>query len=58
MMRRFIENPDICKAMGAAAKARVDEFFSADRLYSALMEFYLNFAKNNATTCKKLGVLS
>ncbi len=55
VMQRFIENPDMCKAMGTAAKARVDDFFSADRLYIALKELYLDCAKSNSAICDKSG---
>lgn len=58
LMLVFVENSKIRQTMGGAAKARVDEFFSADRLYSALKEFYFNCAKNNATTGRGLGDLS
>lgn len=57
LMLRFIDNQETRQRMGASAKARVDDFFTADRLYSALREFYLNCAKNNDKTCKKLGDL-
>jgi glycosyltransferase involved in cell wall biosynthesis len=58
LMLDFIENPQMRQTMGACAKARVDEFFTADRLYTALKEFYLGCALDNRTTRKKLGDLS
>jgi len=42
LMRAFVDDPKMRQTMGAAAKVRVDEFFTADRLYSALKDFYLN----------------
>lgn len=54
MLLAIIENPKIHRSMGEAAKTRVDEFFSADRLYAALLEFYLDLARNNRTTYKKI----
>lgn len=58
LMLAFIENPKMRQTMGAYAKARVDEFFTADRLYAALKEFYLGCALNNCITRNKLGDLS
>lgn len=55
LMKLFIENPNMLKAMGGNAKARVDEFFSAGRLYAALKNFYIETVKQNPTTLKKLG---
>ncbi|MDP1614729.1 MAG: glycosyltransferase [Methylococcales bacterium] len=46
-MQFFVENPEMCKKMGECAKSRVDEFFTADRLYIALKELYLSFSKGN-----------
>jgi len=45
LMLFFIANPKTRQSMGAAAKARVDEYFSADRLYEALKAFYMDCAK-------------
>lgn len=47
LMRAFVENPQLGESMGKAAKARVDEFFTADRLYAALKEFYMQCALEN-----------
>lgn len=58
LMLAFVENPKMRQAMGSRAKARVDEFFTADRLYAALKEFYLGRALSNCTARKKLGDLS
>lgn len=43
-MRHLFENPALRQEMGAAAKARVDEVFTADLLYAALKDFYLSFS--------------
>jgi len=56
-MLAFVENPKMLEDMGSRAKARVDEFFTADRLYAALKEFYLKSARANRVTNKKLGDL-
>ena len=40
LMFSVIENPDWLQILGDCAKARVDEFFTADQLYSALKELY------------------
>lgn len=53
LMLAFIENPQMRQTMGACAKARVEEFFTADRLYAALKEFYLECASDNRATRKK-----
>ncbi len=58
LMLAFVENPQMRQTMGSCAKARVDEFFTADRLYAALKELYLGCALDNRTTRKKLGNLS
>lgn len=57
LMLAFVENPKMRQTMGGGAKARVDEFFTADRLYAALKEFYLERALSNRAACKKLGNL-
>lgn len=54
LMLAFIENPQICQTMGSRAKARVEDFFTADHLYAALNMFYLERALDNRITCKKL----
>lgn len=56
-MLAFVENPKMREEMGVRAKARVDEFFTADRLYAALKEFYLETARANRITNKMLGDL-
>lgn len=53
LMLSFIEKPEMRLAMGSKAKARVDEFFTADRLYSALREFYMTNANGNSTVRKR-----
>ena len=58
VMTHFIENPQVCKEMGNKAKARVDEFFSADLLYVSLKQFYMDLACANFKTKNKLGRLS
>lgn len=50
LMVAFVDNPQMRQAMGDCAKARVEEFFTADRLYAALKEFYLKYASR-----RKLG---
>ncbi len=42
LMIYFIGHPRIRQEMGDKAKMRVDEFFSADRLYSSLKHFYMD----------------
>lgn len=56
-MLAFVENPKMREDMGSRAKARVDEFFTADRLYAALKEFYLKSARAIRVTNKKLSDL-
>jgi len=55
LMKRFIESPNMRKTMGGNAKARVEQFFSADHLYAALKSFYIETAQQNPATLKKLG---
>lgn len=55
LMVEFLKNKEMCQVMGASAKSRVDEFFTADRLYAALKEFYLDSAKKNTSIRPKLG---
>lgn len=55
LMLAFVENPEMRQAMGACAKARVDEFFTADLLYAALKKFYLDCARDNLRTRVKMG---
>jgi glycosyltransferase involved in cell wall biosynthesis len=43
-MISFIENPEMRQEMGCLAKTRVENFFTADILYTALKEFYQNCA--------------
>jgi glycosyltransferase involved in cell wall biosynthesis len=40
-MRSMMENREDCKAMGIAARRRVETYFTADQLYLSLKEFYL-----------------
>lgn len=54
-MLALVENPKLRADMGRRAKARVDEFFTADRLYVALKEFYLENARANLFIKKRLG---
>ena len=44
-MRHLYINPTIRRNMGAAAKVRVDEAFTADLLYAALRDFYRSFSR-------------
>lgn len=44
IMVDFLENPGKYEKMRLSAKARVDEFFTADLLYEALKSFYLELA--------------
>ncbi|OGT06791.1 MAG: hypothetical protein A2143_01430 [Gallionellales bacterium RBG_16_57_15] len=46
LMAEFIENPGKYEKMRLSAKARVDEFFTADLLYDALKALYLELADN------------
>lgn len=55
LMKLFIEDPNMRKTMGGNAKSRVDEFFSADHLYAALKDFYIETIKQNPITLRKLG---
>lgn len=57
LMRVFVEDPKMRQTMGVAARARVDEFFTADRLYAALREFYLGRTLSGSTDTNKLGDL-
>ena len=47
LMRGFIEKPQLCREMWIKAKTRVEEFFTADILYSSLKQFYLDCASTN-----------
>lgn len=58
LMFTFIENPEMRQTMGVCAKARVDEFFTADQLYAALNEFYLKYSLDTRTIHKTLDDLS
>ncbi|RBA24022.1 glycosyltransferase involved in cell wall biosynthesis [Herminiimonas fonticola] len=58
LMLTCIAEPLMLTQMGQFAKSRVTEFFTADKLYTALKEFYLECALDNHTTCKKIGALS
>ena len=51
-MQRFIDDPEMRKLMGENAKARVDEYFTADQLYFGLKEVYLQYAKSNLSNNK------
>jgi glycosyltransferase involved in cell wall biosynthesis len=55
LMTRFIENLEMRKIMGENAKARVDEFFTADRLYESLKQFYLDCVSAKLGTRTKAG---
>jgi len=55
IMMAVIGDPGMCKAMGRRAKARVEEYFTADSLYIALKQFYLKCALSNCVIHKKLG---
>lgn len=57
LMLTCIAEPLMLKQMGLFAKTRVTEFFTADKLYIALKEFYLEHALDNHITYKKIGVL-
>jgi glycosyltransferase involved in cell wall biosynthesis len=46
IMAEFVENPTKYKKMRLSAKARVDEFFTAELLYDALKALYLELANN------------
>jgi len=50
LMLAFVEDHQMARTMGCHAKARVDEFFTADLLYVALKEFYLKCALGNHIT--------
>lgn len=57
-MLAYAENPMMCKEAGRRAKARVDEFFTAERLYVALKDYYLNCAIENDVTNRKMDSLT
>lgn len=46
IMANFLENPGKYEKMRLSAKARVDEFFTADLLYDTLKTLYLESAQN------------
>jgi glycosyltransferase involved in cell wall biosynthesis len=58
LMLAFIEDSELRQRMGNCAKTRVNEYFTADRLYEALKEFYLKCAMTNRGVSKKLVDLS
>lgn len=45
-MRSFLMNPSQLKSMGLAARQRVEQCFSADRLYKELKSLYFNLYSN------------
>lgn len=55
VMLSFIENPKLRQLMGTRAQERVKEYFSADVLYGALKNFYLECALDKRIANKKLG---
>jgi len=55
LMRKFIEEPELRKVLGAQAKTRVDDYFTADKLYESLKLFYLKQALNTTGGQEKLG---
>jgi len=58
LMIAFVENPQIRQSMGHSAKARVDDFFTADQLYAALKKLYMECALENRNTREDHGDLS
>lgn len=58
LMLLFIEDNQMREVMGKEAKARVDLYFTADKLYDALKYFYLELAQKNIHTRKKLAASS
>jgi glycosyltransferase involved in cell wall biosynthesis len=40
-MLSMLESPERCRQMGAAARSRAEKFFTADKLYASLKDFYL-----------------
>lgn len=56
LMRACIKNPHVWQTMGARAKARVLESFTADRLYEALKELYLKCALERLPTRGNSGI--
>ena len=49
----FINNREILQKMGLAAKVRVKQFFTADKLYFSLKQFYLESVKSSHNShCK------
>jgi glycosyltransferase involved in cell wall biosynthesis len=55
LMRACIEQPELCKAMGEKARIRVEELFTADKLYASLKQFYLDCVLSNPKSPKQLG---
>jgi len=55
LMKDFIDKPEMRKVMGENAKVRVDEFFTADRLYESLKQFYLDCVSVKLGTRSKTG---
>lgn len=54
LMIDFIKNPELLQTLGERAKLRVTQFFTADKLYIALKDFYFEYAFNHPVVCKKL----
>lgn len=54
LMMTIANSPDLCKTLGENAKKRVEKYFTADQLYLALKEFYLQYASKNKVTSKKI----
>lgn len=55
LMEKFISNPELRDELGGQAKKRVDDFFTADRLYESLKQYYFEQASKSSGTYKKQG---
>ncbi len=55
IMTRFINDSELRDVLGRRAKERVDEFFTADKLYEALKQYYFEQAKKNRCIRRKRG---
>lgn len=52
LMKFLVDHLELCREIGNNAKSRVDEFFSADQLYLALKELYIEFAEHKHLLAK------
>lgn len=55
LMKRFISESELKDMLGRQAKERADKFFTADKLYEALKQYYFEQTKENLCIRRKKG---